>query len=103
MRIHYADTLLGIIILVSVTRDGSGLEDDAYTSFLRYMAADFGKAITVVEEGSNLTEDAIISHCAERLARFKLPQSVEFTDALPNATGKVLKTKPREQFGDGSN
>ncbi len=71
---------------------------------MRYMAAGFGKAITVVEEGSKLTEDVIISHCAERLARFRLPQSVEFTDALPrHATGKVLKTKLREQFGDGSN
>ncbi len=62
-----------------------------------------GKAIAVVEQGSNLTEDAVIAHCTERLARFKLPQSVEFTDALPrNATGKVLKTQLREQFGDGA-
>ncbi|MDA1299643.1 MAG: long-chain fatty acid--CoA ligase [Proteobacteria bacterium] len=61
-----------------------------------------GKAIAVLEAGSNLTEDAIIAHCAERLAKFKLPKSVEFTDALPrNATGKVLKTRLREQFGDG--
>ena len=60
-----------------------------------------GKAITVINEGSNLTEDAILSYCSERLAKFKLPKSVVFTDILPrNATGKVLKTRLREQFGD---
>lgn len=54
----------------------------------------------VAADGTDLTEEAVIAHCAERLARFKLPQSVLFTDLLPrNATGKVLKTVLREKFG----
>jgi fatty-acyl-CoA synthase len=62
-----------------------------------------GCAIAVLEAGSNLTPDAIIAYCAERLARFKLPKQVILTDALPrNATGKVLKTVLRERFGAGS-
>ena len=31
-------------------------------------------------------------HCAERLARFKVPSLIEFTDALPRTpTGKVAR------------
>ena len=60
-----------------------------------------GKAIAVLSEGSNLTEAAILAHCEERLAKFKLPQSVEFIAQLPrNATGKVLKTVLREKYGN---
>lgn len=60
-----------------------------------------GRAIAVLVEGSSLTEDAIISYCVERLAKFKLPKSIVFIDELPrNATGKVLKTKLREQYGN---
>jgi fatty-acyl-CoA synthase len=58
-----------------------------------------GAAIIVVTEGSNLTEEAIISYCVERLAKFKLPKSVKFTDIIPrNATGKVLKNVLRESY-----
>ena len=61
-----------------------------------------GCAIAVVEKGSNLTENVILSHCSERLATFKLPKHVVFVDALPrNATGKVVKTTLRAQYGDG--
>jgi acyl-CoA synthetase (AMP-forming)/AMP-acid ligase II len=39
-----------------------------------------------------LSEDEIINHCLKNLAKFKIPKSIEFIDALPrNATGKVLK------------
>jgi fatty-acyl-CoA synthase len=35
----------------------------------------------------------------KNLAKFKVPQSVEFIDVLPrNATGKVLKRTLREDF-----
>ncbi|MEE8400071.1 MAG: long-chain fatty acid--CoA ligase, partial [Desulfobacterales bacterium] len=59
-----------------------------------------GRAIVVLAEGSDLTEDDIVSYCAGRLAKFKLPKSIVFIDAVPrNATGKVLKTALREQYG----
>lgn len=59
-----------------------------------------GRAVVVVREGHVLTEGAVISHCAAALARFKLPHSVVFTDALPrNATGKVHKPTLRSVFG----
>ncbi len=51
-----------------------------------------GKAFLVVKAGATIDEGSVISHCLKNLAKFKVPQSVEFIDALPrNATGKVLK------------
>ena len=60
-----------------------------------------GRAVVVVKAGKSLTEDEVVAHCAANLARYKLPHSVVFTDALPrNATGKVHKPTLRQQFGN---
>jgi fatty-acyl-CoA synthase len=60
-----------------------------------------GRAVVVVKTGCLLTEDDVVAHCARNLARYKLPQSVVFTDALPrNATGKVHKPTLRKTFGE---
>jgi len=59
-----------------------------------------GKAIVVVKPGQRLSAEQILDHCCDRLARYKLPRSIEFVDALPrNATGKVHKPTLRQQFG----
>jgi fatty-acyl-CoA synthase len=57
-----------------------------------------GRACVVLKDGSNLDEDAVIGHCRDKLARFKVPKQVRFMDELPhNATGKVLKHQiPRD-------
>ena len=61
-----------------------------------------GRAVVVVKPGRTMTEDEVVAHCAANLARYKLPQSVVFTDALPrNATGKVHKPTLRRAFGAG--
>ncbi len=58
-----------------------------------------GKAVIVVKDEYKLDEHRVIAHCLENLAKFKIPETVEFVDALPrNATGKVLKRTLREQF-----
>ena len=55
-----------------------------------------GKAYIVRREGSDLTEQQVLDFCAEHLANFKRPRSVEFVDAFPrNASGKILKTELR--------
>jgi long-chain acyl-CoA synthetase len=55
------------------------------------------KAIVVRRNGSALTADEVIAHCAKALARFKCPTAVEFVTALPHsATGKVSKGQLRE-------
>jgi fatty-acyl-CoA synthase len=59
-----------------------------------------GRAVVVLKNGHEVTEDEIVSFCAVNLARYKLPHSVVFTDALPrNATGKVHKPTLRRAFG----
>jgi len=60
-----------------------------------------GRAVVVVKPERSLSEDDVVAHCAASLARYKLPHSVVFTDALPrNATGKVHKPTLRLQFGE---
>ena len=57
------------------------------------------KAIIVLKEGMEATEEEIIDFCKERLARFKAPKSVEFYPELPKTgSGKIAKRKLREQY-----
>jgi long-chain acyl-CoA synthetase len=61
-----------------------------------------GKAVVVQVEGVDVTPEEIIAFCRERLARFKCPTSVEFTDVLPrNPSGKVLKKDIRAPYWEG--
>ena len=59
-----------------------------------------GRAIVVRRAGAALDEEALLEHLDGRLARFKLPRSVVFTDELPRSgAGKVLKAELRAIFG----
>jgi malonyl-CoA/methylmalonyl-CoA synthetase len=53
----------------------------------------WGEEVTaVVVTHDTITEDALRTHAAERLAPYKVPKRVEFVDQLPrNALGKVLR------------
>lgn len=54
------------------------------------------KAVVVLRPGATLTEEAVREHCAERLAKFKVPGIVEFVDALPHSvTGKLRRASLR--------
>ncbi len=56
-----------------------------------------GQAVIVVKAGQSLSEETVLKHCDQNLARYKLPKSVRFIDEIPhNATGKVLKRELRE-------
>jgi fatty-acyl-CoA synthase len=60
-----------------------------------------GRAVVVVKEGHELTEQEVIDYCQEKLAKYKIPKSVRFLDALPRtAAGKVLKRELRRQSED---
>ena len=59
-----------------------------------------GRAVVVVAPGAKLDAPAVLQHLGTRLARYKIPKTVVFTDALPrNSTGKVLRQRVRERFG----
>ena len=64
---------------------------------------DFGEgvvAVIVPQKGAALTEDGVKAAIADRLARFKQPKRVFFTDALPrNTMGKVQKNVLRDTHG----
>lgn len=50
------------------------------------------KAVIVLKEGGSADEKDIKAFCKERLIHFKVPQIVEFRDALPKtASGKIQK------------
>jgi fatty-acyl-CoA synthase len=58
------------------------------------------RAVVVVKEGETLSEADVIEFTQGKLARFKQPKSVVFTDMLPrNPAGKVVKFELRERFG----
>ena len=53
----------------------------------------------VVVRSEEVEPDEILEFCSGKLARFKLPRSVEFVDEIPrNPSGKILKRILREQF-----
>ena len=53
-----------------------------------------GVAFVVAKEP--VSEEALLEHCRERLAKFKVPKRVRFVDALPmSAMNKVLKGELR--------
>jgi fatty-acyl-CoA synthase len=59
------------------------------------------KAFVVKRAGMEVTSEAIIQFCRERIARFKCPRDVAFGDLPKTATGKIQKYVLREQEWKG--
>jgi fatty-acyl-CoA synthase len=58
-------------------------------------------AVAVLHPGASLTVDELREWGTGRLARYKLPTVLHIVPSLPrNASGKVMKTVLRRQFGD---
>jgi acyl-CoA synthetase (AMP-forming)/AMP-acid ligase II len=56
-------------------------------------------AFIVLAPGESVSDDALRSYAAERLADYKVPRRFEFVNELPrNATGKVLKADLRARL-----
>ncbi len=59
-------------------------------------------AIVVKAEGTDPEPQALIAFARERLAGFKCPKSISFTDVLPrNPSGKILKRELRQPYWAG--
>jgi fatty-acyl-CoA synthase len=57
--------------------------------------------VVVKAAGADASKDAILSHLANSLAKWQLPDDVVFVDQLPlTATGKVSKRELRGRFAD---
>jgi long-chain acyl-CoA synthetase len=57
-------------------------------------------AVVVAREGVTLDAEELATHCAERLAKYKLPVRYELKPELPKTpTGKISKGPLRDEFG----
>jgi len=51
-----------------------------------------GKAFVVAKPGAAVDTDQLLAFCRDRIARYKVPKSIEFVSELPkNSMGKVQK------------
>lgn len=65
-----------------------GMPDDKYGST--------GRAYVVLKEGRTMEPAAVLVACAEQLAKYKVPESVEFVPSLPlTPSGKIKKAELR--------
>ena len=83
----------------SVLYDHPGVAEAAVIGVPDEKWGEVGRAIIVLAPPHTTTEQEILDFLATRLARYKIPKSVVFTDELPrNATGKLLKTTLRARY-----
>jgi long-chain acyl-CoA synthetase len=55
------------------------------------------KAFVVLQEGRRVTPEELRKICHDAIASYKVPETIEFLDALPkNPTGKILKKELRK-------
>lgn len=57
--------------------------------------------VVLTAAGASVTEDELLAYYDGKIAKWQVPDKVIFVDALPiGGTGKVLKNKLREEFGE---
>jgi fatty-acyl-CoA synthase len=59
------------------------------------------KAFVGLRPGETATEQGIIDFCRERIAHYKCPKAVEFTELPKTSTGKIQKFRLRERLWAG--
>ena len=69
---------------------------------------DWGEEIKAVVEpaagvaGDSALTDELIAFCSERLAKFKIPRSIDYTNEMPrDPNGKLYKRKLRDPYWEG--
>lgn len=73
-----------------------GVAEVAVVGVMDERSGEAVKAVVVVAPSAALSEQQVIDHCTEQLARYKVPSFVEFTAELPHtALGKLSRTPLR--------
>ena len=50
-----------------------------------------GKAFIVLKEGQAMTQGEAVEFCTEKIAKYKIPKSIEFVDQLPKTSGGKIR------------
>jgi fatty-acyl-CoA synthase len=62
-----------------------------------------GRAVVVLRPGWKVEPEELLAWCEGRLARYKIPRSVVFVEALPrNALGKIVRSEVKALYGEAS-
>ncbi len=57
------------------------------------------KAAVALQPGHEVTAEALIGFCKERIAGYKCPKSIDFFDTLPKSTvGKILRREVKKKY-----
>ena len=85
-----------------VLNDHPAVAESAVIPVPAALSEDDIHAYVVLRPGAQTTAEELQAWCEARLARFKMPQSVRFRDALPKTpTQRVEKYKLREEYARG--
>ncbi len=61
------------------------------------------KAVLVLKEGKEVTEEELIDYCKKNLAPYKVPKMIEFREELPKTSvGKILRRAIREESSEAA-
>jgi fatty-acyl-CoA synthase len=61
-----------------------------------------GRALVVLKEGQTVSEEELLVHCRNNLAKFKVPKSIVFVNdfnAFISGAGKILKRELAKKYG----
>jgi len=60
------------------------------------------RACIILQDGCTMTDEEVRDYLADKLAKYKLPEFVEFMADFPrNPTGKILKQELKKRFSGG--
>ena len=63
---------------------------------------ELAKAYVILKPGTSATKDALLQHCRQHLAAYKMPRALQFVDDVPKtSTGKIMR-RSLEDIDDGS-
>jgi len=83
----------------AVFREHPAVEDAALIGLPDEQWGEVGLIVVTLKTGQQSTPEELQSFCRSRLANFKVPKQVVFTESLPYSPyGKVMKSELKQQF-----
>jgi fatty-acyl-CoA synthase len=83
----------------SVYRKHPAVKDAALIGKPHEKWGEVGLMVVVLEQGQQVSEEELKAYCQGKIARYKIPKEVVFTETLPySAYGKVVKAKLKEKY-----